>query len=80
MTITIISNDPDCLAPMTFNCGDLAPLDTLEQVLYVFWELIPRGRNWQQELTSVGTTCFEYCGEDPALVRWIGSTTYAVEM
>lgn len=75
--IRIFHNDPT--APMTFDRGDMPSFCALEQILYVFWELTPAYRNWQDELSAIGVTSFEYC-EEPALVRWIGDNDFAIEM
>lgn len=55
-------------------------LDTLEESLYIWWELQPASRMWKAELVQTGVTTFYYITEEePALVRWVGDLTYTVE-
>lgn len=55
-------------------------LDTLEESLYVWWELRPASRMWKAELVQTGVTTFYYISEeDPALIRWVGDLAYTVE-
>ena len=54
-------------------------LDTLEESLYIWWELQPASRMWKAELVQTGVTAFTYASEEPALVRWVGDLAYTVE-
>lgn len=54
-------------------------LDTLEESLYIWWELRPVSRMWKAELIQTGVTTFVYASEEPALVRWVGDLAYTVE-
>lgn len=54
-------------------------LDTLEESLYIWWELRPVSRMWKAELVQTGVTAFVYANEEPALVRWVGDLAYTVE-
>lgn len=54
-------------------------LDTLEESLYIWWELRPVSRMWKAELVQTGVTGFVYASEEPALVRWVGDLAYTVE-
>lgn len=54
-------------------------LDTLEESLYIWWELQPASRMWKAELVQTGVTTFVYANEDPALIRWVGDLAYTVE-
>lgn len=54
-------------------------LDTLEESLYIWWELRPVSRMWKAELVQTGVTAFVYASEEPALVRWVGDLAYTVE-
>ena len=54
-------------------------LDTLEESLYIWWELQPVSRMWKAELVQTGVTTFAYANEEPALVRWTGDLAYTVE-
>lgn len=55
-------------------------LDTLEESLYIWWELRPTSRMWKAELVQTGVTTFYYITEEePSLVRWVGDLAYTVE-
>jgi len=55
-------------------------LDTLEESLYIWWELRPASPMWKAELVQTGVTTFYYVTEEePALVRWVGDLAYTVE-
>ena len=55
-------------------------LDTLEESLYIWWELRPASRMWKAELVQTGVTTFYYITEEePALIRWVGDLAYTVE-
>lgn len=54
-------------------------LDTLEEQLYIWWELRPMTRTWKAELVQTGVTAFVYASEDPVLIRWVGDLAYTVE-
>ena len=55
-------------------------LDTLEESLYIWWELRPASRIWKADLVQTGVTTFYYVSEEePALVRWPGDLAYTVE-
>ena len=55
-------------------------LDTLEESLYIWWELRPASRMWKADLVRTGVTTFYYVTEEePALVRWTGDLAYTVE-
>ena len=55
-------------------------LDTLEESLYIWWELRPASRMWKADLVQTGVTTFYYVSEEePALVRWTGDLAYTVE-
>ena len=78
MKIIITTNLPEektWIVPVT----TIDYLDSLEEALYVLWELNPSHRMWKADLVRTGVTSFEY-GEDIAIVRWIGDLTYKVEM
>ena len=55
-------------------------LDTLEEQLYIWWELRPMTRMWKAELVQTGVAAFVYASEDPVLVRWVGDLAYTVEV
>lgn len=76
MKITIKTNLPEertWLVPV--NTVDY--LDSLEEALYVLWELVPVGRLWKAELVQTGATMFQYV-EDTVLVRWTEDMSYEV--
>lgn len=55
-------------------------LDTLEESLYIWWELRPASPMWKAELVQTGVTTFYYITEEePALIRWVGDLAYTVE-
>ena len=77
--ISIYANDPADTA--MFSCVHTRDyLDTLEESLYIEWELRPASRKWKAELGQTGVTTFVYAGDEPTLVRWIGDLAYAIEM
>ena len=46
--------------------------DRLEETLFIVHELCPSSRNWQRELSSTGTTMFDYHGREFCTVRLKG--------
>ena len=77
MTLTIKTNLPEektWRVPVTTRDY----LDSLEEALYVLWELSPCGRLWKGDLVQTGVATFAYI-EESALVRWVGDLTYEVD-
>ena len=66
--ITVKSNDPDAQV-LTHWQGNMKELDALEELLYIWWELVPCGRDWKRDLFAYGRTAFTYAGEDAVLLR-----------
>lgn len=46
--------------------------DRLEETLFIVHELCPSSRNWKSELSSTGTTMFDYHGREFCTVRLKG--------
>ena len=46
--------------------------DRLEETLFIVHELCPSSRNWKRELSSTGTTMFDYHGRESYTVRLKG--------
>lgn len=77
MKITITTNLPEektWVVPVT----TIDPLDSLEEALYILWELCPGCRLWKSELTKIGVSDFKYL-EEIAIVRCIGDMAYEVD-
>jgi len=77
MKITITTNLPEektWLVPVT----TIDPLDSLEEALYVLWELNPGHRQWKADLVQTGVVEFTYL-EEATIVRWVGDMAYEVD-
>ena len=77
MKITITTNLPEektWVVPVT----TIDYLDSLEEALYVLWELNPGHRQWKADLVQTGVVEFKYL-EDTAIVRWVGDMAYEVD-
>ena len=54
----------------TFSVGaDESCLDSLEEFLYIMWELEPVSRDWRYNLYNYGFTTFSYHGTNDCIVR-----------
>ena len=54
----------------TFSVGaDESCLDSLEEFLYIMWELEPVSRDWRYNLYNYGFTTFSYHGTNDYIVR-----------
>jgi len=78
--LTICSNDPDLHTAIWWIEDPAQPiLSALEDALYVLWEMTPTSRDWKRDLSRVGVCGFDYHGEDPGIVQWIGDMTFRID-
>lgn len=75
--ILVKSNDKDA-ATLQHWIGNMTELDALEELLYIWWEMMPASREWKRDLTAYGRTVFEYYGLNPAVVLKTGPREYKV--
>ena len=76
-TIIVLSNDPDAPAIQHWQ-GNMAELDALEELLYIWWELTPVLRNWKRELIAKSWTAFDYHGCEPCIVHRVRERCFRV--